>query len=257
MRFVLLLSLLASPVVIHGQARPAQPRAGRAVTPARTAMVLTVTDPAGATLRGIRVEVIGASDRSGDTDENGTLRFANMRAGTYRLRFTGDGVIPFEREVIVRAGQATDVDVMLHPAPDREAEATEAGSERAAEDAAAAAPPGPVGEPKTLSILTLLDKELIRREPRKETVLGCSGNARTTLLQVNEPLPERLYETAESMYYVVAGEGTMRINGRETPLAPGTFALVPRGASHAVVRRGRNPVILLAVLSGEPCETNP
>jgi mannose-6-phosphate isomerase-like protein (cupin superfamily) len=57
------------------------------------------------------------------------------------------------------------------------------------------------------------------------------------------------------MYYVVAGEGTIRLNGRETPIVNGSFAIVPRGTSHGFVRRGNRPLILIAVLSGEPCET--
>ena len=245
MRIVMLLLILVTiPAAVAGQTRQA--------AAARAALVVTVTDPQGALLPGVHVEVLGASDRMGDTDEKGTVRFANMRAGSHRLRFTGDGVTAFEREVAIRAGQAANIEVMLHPAAD----AASPEGERAP-PTAAAAPAGPPGQPTTLSILTLLDRELIRREPRKETVLGCSGNARTTLLQLNEPMPERLYDTAESMYYVVGGEGTIRIDGEESVLAAGSYALVPRGTSHAITRRGRNPIVLLAILSGEPCPTNP
>jgi len=76
------------------------------------------------------------------------------------------------------------------------------------------------------------------------------------MIQVNEPLPERLYESAESFYYVLGGEGTLRLNGRDSMLATGHFAMIPRGASHAFTRRGRRPLILLAILSGEPCDSD-
>src|SRR5687768_2657957 len=84
-------------------ARPAPapaPAARRpAAPPARAGMALTVTNPLGATLAGIQVEIIGASDRSGETNASGQISFTGMQAGTYRVRFTGERVVWFEREV--------------------------------------------------------------------------------------------------------------------------------------------------------------
>lgn len=74
------------------------------------------------------------------------------------------------------------------------------------------------------------------------------------MIQLNEQQPERLYENADSVYYVLGGEGSIRLNGRESALLTGGFALVPRGASHGFIRKGRRPLILLGVISGEPCE---
>jgi mannose-6-phosphate isomerase-like protein (cupin superfamily) len=261
MRIVLLLSLLFMPLLAVAQSAPtqpppAQPRPGRAAASAyRTAMVITVTDPRGATLRGIRVETLGVADRSGETDESGSVRFANMRAGTYRLRFSGEGVIAFEREFNVRAGQTADLDVTLNPAADDTRPVPDSAPAPIAPPAtaAAAAAIGPPGEPKTSSILTLLEKEIIRREPRKETALGCTGNARSTMIQINEQQPERLYENGEAVYYVIGGEGAVRLNGRESAITTSEFIQVPRGTSHAFVRKGKRPLIMLAVLSGEPC----
>jgi mannose-6-phosphate isomerase-like protein (cupin superfamily) len=106
-----------------------------------------------------------------------------------------------------------------------------------------------------VSVVELVERELIpNNQPRRETLLACSGNTRTTLVQLNQDQPERLYDTAETTYYVVAGEGAVRVGGRETPLAAGGFASVPRGTSFSVVRRGRRPLILVATLSGAPCE---
>jgi mannose-6-phosphate isomerase-like protein (cupin superfamily) len=271
MRIVLLLSLVAVPAHLAAQTpppapttpppttTPTQPRAPRPATrPAqatsRTALVVTATDPSGATLPGVRVEVLGAADRTGETDSSGTLRFANMRPGTYRVRFSGPTIITFEREAVVRAGQTADLDVTLYPAPEEAPQEPEPAPEQ---PAPVAAPQGPAGEPKLLSILELLEKEFIGRQPRKETLLGCSGNLRSTMIQLNEPQPERLYENAESTYYVLGGEGAIRLNGRESALVTGSFALVPRGTSHAFIRKGRRPLILLSTLSGEACQTSP
>ena len=199
----------------------------------------------------VHVEVLGAADRSGDTDSNGSVRFPNMKAGSYRIRFSGPGFITYEREVGVRAGQTSDVDVTLNPAPEDTEPAADAPEP--AQPPTAAPPVGHPGEPKTQSILTLLEKELIRREPRKETPLGCSGNTRSTMIQINEQQPERLYDTTEAVYYVIGGEGTLRLNGRETPLATSDYIQVPRGTSHAFIRKGKRPLIVLAFVSGAPC----
>lgn len=270
MRIVLLLSLLAAPAHLAAQtpstpppappgtATPPQPRAQRPASraaSARTALVITATDPRGATLSGVHVEVVGATDRNGDTNDSGQLRFANMRAGTYRVRFSGPGVITLEREVVVRAGQIAELDVTLNPAPDEPEPEPEAP--QPPPEAAPAAPTGPPGEPTIVSILDLLEKDFIGRQPRRETLLGCSGNVRSMMIQLNEPQPERLYEHAEGVYYVLGGEGTIRLNGRESELVTGSFAIVPRGSAHAFTRKGRRPLILLWVLSGEPCQAAP
>ena len=84
--------------------------------------------------------------------------------------------------------------------------------------------------------------------------MSCSGNTRSTLVQLNQDQPERLYEEAEVGYYVVAGEGAVRIGGRDTALVAGSFVSLPRGTAHILIRRGRRPLIVLATLSGEPCE---
>ena len=113
---------------------------------------------------------------------------------------------------------------------------------------------GPAGKPQLLSLVDLAERELERKQPRRETAVSCSGNTRSTLLQLNSDQPERLYENAETLFYVIAGEGFLRVDGKDTRLVAGGFASVPRATSFTIGRRGRNPLILLAVLSGEPCE---
>jgi mannose-6-phosphate isomerase-like protein (cupin superfamily) len=162
-------------------------------------------------------------------------------------------VIAFEREVVVRAGQIADVDVVLNAAPVREPPVVAAAATPAPEPPPPAV--GPVGQPQVVSIVDLVERELISgNAPRKDTLVSCSGNTRTMLIQLNQPQASRVYESAESLYYVVAGEGTISIGEREVPVAAGGYAAVPRGTAHALARRGRRPLILLAVLNGEACE---
>ena len=187
-------------------------------------MAITVTDPRGATSGGIRVSISGATTRNGETDPSGNLSFTGLMAGTYRLRFDGDNVISFEREVTLRSGQVLDVDVSLNPAPSRQRPTppppapVETPGERV----------GPKGEPQTISIPDWLEKEFVGREPRRETILACSGNERTTMIQLNEPMPQRLYEDADIVYYVVAGEGNATIDGKVSRVPTSSFVSIPR-----------------------------
>jgi mannose-6-phosphate isomerase-like protein (cupin superfamily) len=74
------------------------------------------------------------------------------------------------------------------------------------------------------------------------------------MLQVNLPTPERMYADADVVYYVIGGEGTFKLNGKESKLALNDFVSIPRGGSHSFERRGNRMLILLSVLGGEACD---
>jgi len=244
MRLSIASGLLLAGSVTFAQTPPPAPVPRPAAAPARAGMAMTVTNPQGATLPGIHVEVLGVSDRSGDTNAIGQMNFPRMRAGTYRVRFSGERVITFEKEVVLRAGRIADIDVTLNAAPPPP------------EPVAPRPPPvGPAGEPRTLSVVDLIERELIaNNQPRRDTVVSCSGNTRSTLIQLNQDQPQRLYDTAEVTYYVIAGEGAVRMNDRDTAVGAGSFVSIPRGTAHALTRRGRRPLIVLGTVSGTPCE---
>ena len=105
---------------------------------------------------------------------------------------------------------------------------------------------GPKGQPLTHVIGDLLEKEYVGKQPRRETLLSCSGSERSTMIQLNEALPERLYENADAIYYVLGGEGAIMMNGKETRLGLNAFVSVPRGTSHSFSRRG-NRLLVSAV----------
>ncbi len=224
-------------------------RAAVPAPPSRTGIAITVTNGHGAPIPGVQVDIEGTSDRNGETDSSGQVNFVGMQPGTYRARFSGDKVTPFEREVIVRAGLPTVIDVTLNPAPPPPAVAPQP-----AQPAVAAPIVGPPGMPQVLSIVDLAEKQLGGNQARRETLVSCSGNTRTTLVLLNQDQPERLYDSAETDYYVVAGQGAVRLNGKDTGLAAGTYVSLPRNTSHSIARRGNRPLILLATLSGPPCE---
>jgi mannose-6-phosphate isomerase-like protein (cupin superfamily) len=90
-------------------------------------------------------------------------------------------------------------------------------------------------------------------QPQKVTTVACSGLAQTVLWQIREAWTNRQHAAAEAMLYVVGGEGTLALEGRNVSLSAGTFASVPRGTTYGLTRRGRNPLIVLANLAGEAC----
>jgi len=240
---------------------PAQPAAPNpaATTPRRTTtpttrggIAITATSPQGATLPGVRVSISGPTERSDQTDNGGQLSIPSLLTGTYRVRFEGEKVTAFEKEVTVQNGRVTQVDVMLNPAPEPKVVVAPAP----AAPAPAAPSVGPKGQPLTVGVESVLEKEFIRNQERRESLLACSGNQRTTMIQVNKAVPERLYEDGDAVYYVIGGLGTIQLDGRTKELALNDFVSVPRGTSHAFTNRskGGRALVLLAVLSGEPCE---
>ena len=112
----------------------------------------------------------------------------------------------------------------------------------------------PPGRPVTLQVPDFIEKNFIAAsQPQKVSSVGCSGLANTVLWQIREPWTDRQHDGADAMLYVIGGEGTIRLDGRDTPLEAGSFASVPRGSSYSLTRRGRNPLFVLATLAGEPC----
>lgn len=209
-----------------------------ATRPVTTASVeIAVTDRAGVPVKWAHVSIDGISEREGETSALGRVTLRNVKAGTYMLRVERATFITLEKEFTVRAGRPVTVAAALSPVPPPP-------------------PPvarGPVGNPKVLSIPDLAERQLIGRESVKESPISCSGAAEARLIQVREPVTVHSHREADEMLYVVAGEATLKIGEVEQRISPGWFSMVPRGTTHSLIRKGRNPVILLSMLSGQPC----
>lgn len=185
-------------------------------------------------------------DREGTT-QAGTLRFEGLRSGTYRLRFTHDNFVTLERDVTVPAGQRSlDQHVMLSAAE-------KSAPPPPPPQPAKPAPLPPPGKAVTVSVPDFVEQNLISAsQPQKVSTVACSGLVETVLWQVREAWENRRH-TSDAMLYVVGGEGSLRMNDADIPLAAGRFVSVPRGSTYGLTRRGRNPLIVLASLAGEPC----
>ncbi len=93
-----------------------------------------------------------------------------------------------------------------------------------------------------MGIPEFLEKNFItNREPQKESLIGCSGVGQAMLWQIRDPWTGRRHESADGMFYVVAGEGRLKLGEREFTVASGAFAVVPRGTVYNLSRSGRNP----------------
>ena len=243
MRSVLAVCTVALASIPLGAFAQGQPRA-RATS---VQLSVEVTDRSGSPVADVQVALAGPVDRSGTTGANGAVVFQTVRAGTYRLRFERDGFTTLEREVIVSGRQPVNLSVALTSAPD----------EKPAPPPAPVAPVEPPvvvkAEPRVLSIPDFLDRNLVRSEPQKMSLLGCAQGGTARLLQVRDPLDGQLHADVDEILYVVAGDGAVRMENQETKVSAGYFALVPRGAQHSIRRQGRNPLILLSILAGAPC----
>ena len=229
---------LSMPMKAPAQTRP-RPRTGATI-------VIVVRDHSGTPVPGARVAVSGAASQAATTDASGAAALAAMRDGAYRLRFEREGFITLERDVTMRNGQRLTIDVVLDAAPPPPEPAP--------------IPPqqaGPSGPPVSVSIPAFLDTHSIGRDPLKESVLGCTGDSTTRVLQIRDALSVHTHAAFDEIIYVVAGDGTVRLGAQSTPIAAGSLAVVPRGVSHALERRGKNPLTVLSVLAGAPCQPAP
>jgi mannose-6-phosphate isomerase-like protein (cupin superfamily) len=260
---------LVSGVASAQQPPPPQPPAGqpaqtpapahrtpqRRAQPRATTARLVVRDRSGTALGDVRVVVSGPVSQEVVTDASGTASVGTIRDGSYRLRFERDGFITLERELIVANGQPPEIAVALSAAPAPPPPPVVV----AAPPPPPVAPPAPPvasepsGPPVFVAIPEFLDKNYIGRAPLKESVLGCLASSTTRVLQLHDALSEHAHADMDEILYVVAGEGTVRIHDSSSVVTAGSLSIIPRGVSHTIERRGRNPVIVLSTLSGAPC----
>jgi Carboxypeptidase regulatory-like domain/Cupin domain len=242
------------------QTPPAAPQQGARprATPAAPAVVI-VRDRDGSPVPGVKVTATGPVNQQATTGRDGTASLGTLRDGIYRLRFERDEFIPFEREVTIRGRQAEPFEVWLSAAPPP----PEPPPAPPPPPAPAPAPPppafssvadAPTGPPVIVSIPEFLDKNYIGgREPLKESVLGCLADSTTRMLQLRDGVVEHTHTDLDEILYVVAGEGGIRVRGQSSPLVAGSLSIIPHGQPHAIDRRGKNPLMILSILSGTSC----
>jgi uncharacterized RmlC-like cupin family protein len=232
-------------------ATPAPRPAAQGTTAAPTgkpgALSLTVTNEKGEVVAGAVVTAHGAVDRGGVTASDGLVTLQNMPPGAYRCRIARDGFVLLDKEVTIRAGARTTTEAVLSAAPAPPAPAPPPETRPAVPAA------GAVGTPRVLSIADLAEQMLKESPPTVERLVGCSGLAASRVITTKENIALHRHAETDEMLYVVAGEALLTIAEKEQVIAAGWFGLVPRGVSHSLTRRGRGPLVVLSVQTGQPC----
>ncbi len=250
---LLFVAQLAGQATSSGQAaNPAQAKSpAQSVAAKPGSLALTVVSEAGPPLAGATVSLRGNVDRQALTSADGVATLLNLPAGTYRARISRDGFISLDKEITVRAASKATAEAMLSAAPPPPPAPPPPAPKETPRPVQT--PTGPVGAPKVLSVLDLAEQMLKDPAPIVEREIGCSVASSARLILVREPLTTHTHTDADEMLYLVAGDATLKIAEKETPISAGWFALVPRGSAHSLARRGRNAPIFLSVRSGAPC----
>jgi hypothetical protein len=203
-----------------------------------------VSDPSGAPIPDVKVTLSGTTELVRRT-EGGRALFEGLRAGAYSFRFEKTGFEPLEREFTGRGGTPVDVRVTLTPLPPPPPPPP---------------PPAPVAaaEPSVTPKLVVLDmpafieKNYIGKASGKMTPLGCGAGGAATLVQINEPIAEHAHNDADEFVYVIAGKGEARLAGRQEPLGPAVFMMIPQGMPHTIIAT-KKPLVLISTRAGEKC----
>jgi len=252
---LLALTLSQTPVPAQPVAPAPQtqkPRPAAPATGATTTALLFITDGSGRPIEGVTVSLTGPVDREARSPSEGATRVQGLRAGTYRMRFAREGFYTFEKELVWRAGTpAPELSITLNAAPPPPPPPPPPPAPKPVVEVPKLPPPG---MPKTMSLLDFIEKNFItNKEPQKENLIGCSGVGQSLLWQVRDTWDGRQHPSADAMIYIIGGDGTLKLGGNDVNIAAGSFAVVPRGTTYGFVRRGKNPLIVLAVLAGAPC----
>jgi len=231
-------------------AAPAAPKARPA--PTSSTVTVKVTDRSGLPARDVAVSAEGPVSREGVSDASGQVQLRTMSNGTYRLRASGEKFITLEKEVTVRAGSTTPVEMSLSAAPPPPAPAPPPQPEPKPQPTTDATD-AKAGESRVISIADLAERSLNGRDPVKRVPVACSGLDTTEMIVLRETLTVPANPNADVMLYVVAGEAMLTMGGRDQTITSGWYAMVPRGTAHVLTKRGRNPVIVLSTVGGQPC----
>ena len=216
------------------------------------ALVLTVLNEKGEPLTGASVAVRGAADRSGTTGTDGAVTLQNIPVGTVRVRVTRDGFMTLEKEVSIRSAARTTSEAVLSMAPPAPAPPP-TPTPTPTPESRPMTPAGALGTPKMSFVTDLVDQMLKDSQPVVTRQVGCSGVMETSLILTRENISHRHTDVDETIY-IVAGEGSLTVADKNQNIEGGWFGFVPRGVPHSITRRGRNPMVLLVVTSGKPCE---
>ena len=202
-----------------------------------------VTDPSGAPVGGVSVSIDGPVKREATT-EAGRIALENLPTGAYHFTFQRDGFYRSEKDVTARGRVPIDVKVTMTPRP---------------KPVPTLPPPPPepepaqTAEPVLLDLPSFIEKNYVGRAAGKTLSIACSAGGTSTLIQINQPIAEHSHPDADEFIYVIAGDGTAHVAGRDERLHAGFLLVVPRRTPHSFSVNGRSPLVMLSTRAGEKC----
>jgi hypothetical protein len=199
----------------------------------------------GTSIDGARVSLSGGASAEFTTAGAGLVIIPNLADGTYRVRCEKDGFVTLEREFTTKAGAPESIELVMTSLP--------AATPPPPPPAPIVEPTMPAGAPVSMVIADFVDRNFIGREPIKESILACKPLETVRLLQMREAIAAHAHAEGDELIYVIAGEGSARLGDEAVALKPSSLLVVPRGLSHQFERRGKNPLIVMSTLTGEPC----
>ena len=232
---------------------PAPSRGRQSAPPSTARLTLTVMVTAldGRTIPDTMVKAIGPVDGEASSDPSGLVTLNILSPGTYRVRFEHPAFITLEKEISIAAGKPLRASATLSaappPPPPPKVEAPPTPPPPT---------PAPAGSysPNAVDIPDLFEKNFIGSAAIKRSPIGCTASSTSTLVQLRDPVADHAHADADELIYIVAGEGTHKIGGKEQSLSGGVFTIIPRGTTHSLTRRGRQPLVIISTLSGPPCQ---
>jgi mannose-6-phosphate isomerase-like protein (cupin superfamily) len=233
---IVLLTLASS--AVDGQRRGATPTTGPVT------FAIFVSDPAGTPIGDVTVTLTGVVTRTTRTERGRTV-FESLPAGQYRMRFEKTGYTPLDHDVTGRGSKPIEVKVTLEPEPVAPPKPVEAPPP----------PPPPAVETRmvVLDMPAFIEKNYVGRAAGKTTPMGCATGGSSTLIQINEPLAQHTHDDSDEFIYVIAGQGTARLSGREEALGAAVFLMIPRGMPHTISAGPKKPLVLISTRTGSGC----
>jgi mannose-6-phosphate isomerase-like protein (cupin superfamily) len=210
-----------------------------------------VTNEKGDLLADATVAIRGGIDRGGTSGSDGTVALQNLPPGTYRARITRDGYYTLDKEVTIKAATKATAEAVLSPAPPPPPPPAPPPVETKP-----AAPAGKPGVATVVSVVDLIDQMRKDPQPVVDHDLGCAYGSASKLIVAKANVPAHQHADADEFLYVVYGDGTLTVGDKTVPLTAGSFAIAPRGVSHAIAKKGPKEMVLLVVLSGKPCSAD-
>jgi hypothetical protein len=242
-----------APQTTPPSAPPAAPSRGTASTSGGGGrpvnVTVAVTDGGGLGLQGVHVLVNGPVTRDGTTVADGSFRALGLKPGAYRLRFEHQRFVTLERDITVRGGQPTEVDVMLTRAPEQAKPEVPAPTPPPATERASA--PLPAG---SFDVTSYLEKDYLKSGPNRVKSIACSDTDAVDVVQTatSYAVPAGKRQLA---VVAIAGQGRASVGGRSYPLdsRSGSTVTVPANTGFEASREGKSTLVFVLVSIGEGC----